>query len=107
MACLCNEEKPGNHGYNLRYWQFKSDNDYVRTGFFSNGSYRSWVAPIEFTLATRVDLYGYKAFKVNPSVLDNIFVARADSTVDTDQFLNNINIRCYKVSNLDRDGLPF
>lgn len=101
------DEKPVNYGYNLRYWQFKSDNDYVRTGFFSNGSYRSWVAPIEFTLATRVDLYGYKAFKVNPSVLDNIFVARADSTVDSDQFLNNINIRCYKVSNLDRDGLPF
>lgn len=100
-------EKPVNYGYNLRYWQFKSDNDYVRTGFFSNGSYRSWVAPIEFTLATRVDLYGYKAFKINPSVLDNIFVARADSTVDTDQFLNNINIRCYKVSNLDRNGLPF
>ncbi|GGB86840.1 major capsid protein [Glycocaulis alkaliphilus] len=100
-------EKPVNYGYNLRYWQFKSDNDYVRTGFFSNGSYRSWVAPIEFTLATRVDLYGYKSFKVNPSVLDNIFVAQADSTVDTDQFLNNINIRCYKVSNLDRDGLPF
>ncbi|GGB86888.1 major capsid protein [Glycocaulis alkaliphilus] len=100
-------EKPVNYGYNLRYWQFKSDNDYVRTGFFSNGSYRSWVAPIEFTLATRVDLYGYKSFKVNPSVLNNIFVAQADSTVDTDQFLNNINIRCYKVSNLDRDGLPF
>lgn len=100
-------EKPINYGYNLRYWQFKSDNDYVRTGFFSNGSYRSWVAPIEFTLATRVDLYGYKAFKVNPSVLNNIFVAQADSTVDTDQFLNNINIRCYKVSNLDRNGLPF
>lgn len=101
------DEKPVNYGYNLRYWQFKSDNDYVRTGFFSNGSYRSWVAPIEFTLSTRVDLYGYKAFKVNPSVLDNIFVAQADSTVDTDQFLNNINIRCYKVSNLDRNGLPF
>lgn len=101
------DEKPVNYGYNIRYWQFKSDNDYVRTGFFSNGSYRSWVAPIEFSLYTRVDVYGYKAFKVNPTVLNNIFVSAADSTVDTDQFLNNINIRCYKVSNLDRNGLPF
>lgn len=49
----------------------------------------------------------YSFFKVNPSVLDNIFGVEANSTTDTDQFLCTSFFDCKVVRNLDVDGLPY
>ena len=37
----------GSLGYNLRYWQWKSNIDTVHAGFRAAASYRSWVAPLD------------------------------------------------------------
>ena len=46
-------------------------------------------------------------FKVNPNTLDNIFVVKADSTWETDQFLVNSYVGCKVVRPLSRDGVPY
>ena len=49
----------------------------------------------------------YMLFKVNPHILDSIFVGNADSTYDSDTFLINSYHDIKVVRNLDRDGLPY
>ena len=46
-------------------------------------------------------------FKVNPSVVDNLFAVQADSTVDTDEFLVSSFFDIKAVRNLDVNGLPY
>lgn len=49
----------------------------------------------------------YVYLKVNPHLLDPLFVANADSTNDTDQFLCSSFFDIKAVRNLDVDGLPY
>lgn len=49
----------------------------------------------------------YTAFKVNPNCTDPIFVAQADSTIITDNFLCSTYFDVKAVRNLDTDGLPY
>lgn len=125
MAQIFNSPKASivnlfNAGYNPRYFNWKTKLDVINGAFTT--TLKSWVSPVTESLLsgwfgfgykdgdadpnTRVVL-NYKFFKVNPSVLDPIFGANADSTWDTDQLLINSYIGCYVARNLSRDGVPY
>ena len=101
----------GSLGYNLRYWQWKSNIDTVHTGFRTGAAYQSWVAPLDgWQVLTSAGAWSYQSMKVRPQQLNSIFVPQVDATncsVAFDQLLCNVNFQVYAVQNLDRDGLPY
>lgn len=104
-------------GYAPRYYDYKTDVDEIHGSARNRNS--AWVAPFDDvylkTLLFQGNLNGspkpidWQFFKVNPAILDSIFVAsaRADSTTESDQLLTNcmFDVKC--VRNLDYDGLPY
>lgn len=101
----------GSLGYNLRYWQWKSNIDTVHTGFRAGAAYQSWVAPLDgWQVLTSSGSWSYQSMKVRPQQLNSIFVPQIDATncsVAFDQLLCNVNFQVYAVQNLDRNGLPY
>lgn len=101
----------GSLGYNLRYWQWKSNIDTVHAGFRAGAAYQSWVAPLDgWQVLTSSGAWSYQSMKVRPQQLNPIFVPQVDSTncsVAFDQLLCNVNFQVYAVQNLDRNGLPY
>lgn len=101
----------GSLGYNLRYWQWKSNIDTVHAGFRANAAYQSWVAPLDgWQVLTSAGAWSYQSMKVRPQQLNSIFVPQIDATncsVAFDQLLCNVNFQVYAVQNLDRNGLPY
>lgn len=100
----------GSLGYNLRYWQWKSNIDTVHAGFRTGAAYQSWVAPLDgWQVLTSAGAWSYQSMKVRPQQLNSIFVPQIDAancSVAFDQLLCNVNFQVYAVQNLDRDGLP-
>lgn len=98
-------------GYNLRYWQWKSNIDTVHAGFRAGAAYQSWVAPLDgWQVLTSAGAWSYQSMKVRPQQLNSIFVPQVDATncsVAFDQLLCNVNFQVYAVQNLDRNGLPY
>jgi hypothetical protein len=98
-------------GYNLRYWQWKSNIDTVHAGFRAGAAYQSWVAPLDgWQVLTSAGSWSYQSMKVRPQQLNSIFVPQVDATncsVAFDQLLCNVNFQVYAVQNLDRNGLPY
>jgi hypothetical protein len=98
-------------GYNLRYWQWKSNIDTVHAGFRAGAAYQSWAAPLDgWQVLTSSGAWSYQSMKVRPQQLNSIFVPQVDSdncSVAFDQLLCNVNFQVYAVQNLDRNGLPF
>lgn len=98
-------------GYNLRYWQWKSNIDTVHAGFRANAAYQSWAAPLDgWQVLTSSGTWSYQSMKVRPQQLNSIFVPQVDSvncSVAFDQLLCNVNFQVYAVQNLDRNGLPY
>lgn len=98
-------------GYNLRYWQWKSNIDTVHAGFRSGLAYQSWSAPIDgWDVLTSSGSWSYQSMKVRPQQLNSIFepqVSGRNSSVAYDQLLCNVNFQVYAVQNLDRNGLPY
>lgn len=98
-------------GYNLRYWQWKSNIDTVHAGFRSGLAYQSWSAPIDgWDVLTSSGSWSYQSMKVRPQQLNSIFepqVSGKNSSVAFDQLLCNVNFQVYAVQNLDRNGLPY
>lgn len=98
-------------GYNLRYWQWKSNIDTVHAGFRSGMAYQSWCAPIDgWSVLTSAGSWSYKSMKVRPQQLNSIFepqVSGQNCSVAYDQLLCNVNFQVYAVQNLDRNGLPY
>lgn len=98
-------------GYNLRYWQWKSNIDTVHAGFRANAAYQSWAAPLDgWQVLTSSGTWSYQSMKVRPQQLNSIFVPQVDATncsVAFDQLLCNVNFQVYAVQNLDRNGLPY
>lgn len=105
-------------GYVPRYAEYKTSIDQV-VGAFSS-TLRFWSAPVDDTyihnyMQSLAKFYGtnsypaatYMLFKVNPHILDSIFVGNADSSFDSDTFLINSYHDIKVVRNLDRDGLPY
>lgn len=101
----------GSLGYNLRYWQWKSNIDTVHAGFRAGAAYQSWAAPLDgWQVLTSGGAWSYQSMKVRPQQLNSIFVPQVDETncsVAFDQLLCNVNFQVYAVQNLDRSGLPF
>lgn len=101
----------GSLGYNLRYWQWKSNIDTVHAGFRSGLAYQSWAAPIDgWSILTSSGSWAYKSMKVRPQQLNSIFepqVSGQNCSVAYDQLLCNVNFQVYAVQNLDRNGLPY
>nr|QJB20285.1 MAG: major capsid protein [Microvirus sp.] len=101
----------GSIGYNLRYWQWKSNIDTVHAGFRAGAAYQSWVAPLDgWQVLTSSGSWSYQSMKVRPQQLNSIFVPQIDSancSVAFDQLLCNVNFQVYAVQNLDRTGLPY
>ena len=113
---MCNSKNmsgspTSNIGYNLRYWQWKSDIDRVNGAFRPSLAYQAWAAPLGGeNLLTRTGLWNYKSMKVFPWQLNSIFmpqVTTATYSVAQDQLLCNVNFQVYAVQNLDRNGLPY
>lgn len=100
-------------GYLPRYYSWKTSYDYVLGAFTTTE--KEWVAPITpsiwknllSTFSTGSSSMTYNFFKVNPSVLDSIFQANADSKWDTDPFLINCSFDVKVVRNLDYSGMPY
>lgn len=101
----------GSLGYNLRYWQWKSNIDTVHAGFRAGAAYQSWSAPLDgWHVLTSSGAWSYQSMKVRPQQLNSIFVPQVDATncsVAFDQLLCNVNFQVYAVQNLDRNGLPY
>ena len=98
-------------GYNLRYWQWKSNIDTVHAGFRKGTAYQAWAAPLNgFQVLTASGAWSYQSMKVRPQQLNSIFVPQVDAancSVAFDQLLCNVNFQVYAVQNLDRNGLPY
>ena len=105
-------------GYVPRFIDLKTDYDEVYGAFRS--TLKSWVAPLDPDYLSKwvsatilpgesVPSYSlnYGFFKVNPSVLDSIFNVKADSSMDTDQFLSSLYLDVKAVRNFDYDGMPY
>lgn len=105
-------------GYTPRFIDLKTDYDEVYGAFRS--TLKSWVAPLDPEYLSKwvsstilpgesAPTYSlnYGFFKVNPSVLDSIFRLKADSTMDTDQFLSSLYLDVKAVRNFDYDGMPY
>lgn len=101
----------GSLGYNLRYWQWKSNIDTVHAAFRSGMTYQSWSAPIDgWDVLTSSGSWSYQSMKVRPQQLNSIFepqVSGQNCSVAYDQLLCNVNFQVYAVQNLDRNGLPY
>ena len=101
----------GSLGYNLRYWQWKSNIDTVHAAFRSGMAYQSWSAPIDgWDVLTSKGTWSYQSMKVRPQQLNSIFepqVSGSNCSVAFDQLLCNVNFQVYAVQNLDRNGLPY
>lgn len=102
-------------GWVPRYADYKTSFDEVHGAF--NDSLQYWVARLtpdylkSYFTAVKAK-YGsnqitYEFFKVNPSILDNLFGVNADGSVNTDQFLVNSFFDTKVVRNLDYNGLPY
>lgn len=105
-------------GYVPRFIDLKTDYDEVYGAFRS--TLKSWVAPLDPDYLSKwvsstilpgesAPTYSlnYGFFKVNPSVLDSIFKVKADSSMDTDQFLSSLYLDVKAVRNFDYDGMPY
>lgn len=101
----------GNLGYNLRYWQWKSNIDRTCGGFMRDALYKSWAAPLNgYDVLSSSGTITYRSFKVRPQQLNTIFqpqVSGSNCSVAYDQLLCNVNFQVYAVQNLDRNGLPY
>lgn len=98
-------------GYNLRYWQWKSNIDTVHAAFRSGMAFQSWAAPIDgWDVLTSSGAWSYQSMKVRPQQMNSIFepqVSGQNCSVAYDQLLCNVNFQVYAVQNLDRNGLPY
>lgn len=98
-------------GYNLRYWQWKSNIDTVHAGFRKGAAYQAWAAPLNgYQVLTGSGTWSYQSMKIRPQQLNSIFVPQVDAancSVAFDQLLCNVNFQVYAAQNLDRNGLPY
>lgn len=93
-------------GYVPRYAEYKTDLDLYKGSFATTNV--NWVLPHTLAATSQVQTpLTYRAYKVQPDICDNMFVAKADNTVESDQLLNTIYFDVKAVRNLSRDGMPY
>ncbi len=101
-------------GYVPRYYDYKTAIDKIH-GAFIDGGLDAWVAPFSDDYIRKfVDSWTdqhsivfYPFFKVNPAVLEPIFMAVTDGQTSSDQLLVNSYFDIKAVRNLDVNGLPY
>lgn len=105
-------------GYAPQYYNWKTCIDKSMGEF--RRSLKTWLIPfddqqlvaadsVDFPNNPNVEADSVKAgfFKVSPSVLDNLFAVKADSDLNTDQFLCSTSFKVNVVRSLDPNGLPY
>lgn len=111
-------------GFAPRYWQYKTDVDEICGAFRT--TLLDWVAPFdESYLKNSLTLISdsnykldYRFFKINASILDDIFginahIKYSDSEtiglreIDNDQLLVALDFQVYTNRNMDFNGLPY
>ena len=100
-------------GYVPRYIAYKTSVDWYSGAFET--TLNQWLAPLTHEIQTSKLAFGSNSkyavswawFKVDPAVLNSIFVTAVDSTWDTDQFLVNAFFDVKVVQNLDYNGMPY
>lgn len=105
-------------GYAPRYIDWKTAVD-RSVGAFTK-TLRTWCLPMGDKELTAANSFNFPSnpnvepdsiaagfFKVNPSLVDSLFAVKADSSVDTDEFLCSSFFDIKVVRNLDRNGLPY
>lgn len=106
-------------GFVPRYINWKTDFDKSFGAF--RGSLDSWVLPysdsdfytsnawddIENPNVPKSDSVGFSFFKVNPSIMDKIFLVASDDDYDTDQFWITSMFDVKVTRKLDYNGLPY
>lgn len=99
-------------GYVPRYAEIKTGVDRVFGAFTT--TLKDWVATLSpeylatnFASMVSSGKMDYRFFKVNPSILDNIFAVKATTAVDTDQFYVNFFAGVKVVRSFDYDGMPY
>ena len=100
-------------GYVPRYIAYKTSVDWYSGAFET--TLNQWLAPLTHEIQTSKLAFGSDStyavswawFKVDPAVLNSIFVTAVDSTWDTDQFLVNAFFDVKVVQNLDYNGMPY
>ena len=109
-------------GFAPQYYDYKMQYDEVK-GAFAYGGLGAWVAPFKQEylnqyLTSVQQAFGtynveYHFFKINPNVMNPIFVDQLDpdiiasSELSSDQLLINCAFDIKSVRNLDRNGLPY
>lgn len=105
-------------GYAPQYYNWKTCLDKSMGEF--RRSLKTWLVPfddqqlvaadsVDFPNNPNVEEDSVKAgfFKVSPSVLDNLFAVKANSDLNTDQFLCSTSFKVNVVRSLDPNGLPY
>lgn len=122
LKSIVSDKIPDLVGYAPRYIDYKTDID-TSVGAFKD-SLKNWV--ISYDDQSLVNQFGitvsgdqspapnpansawnYTLFKVNPNCLNPLFAVKADSYLNTDQFLCSSFFDVKVVRNLDTDGLPY
>lgn len=100
-------------GYVPRYIAYKTSVDWYSGAFET--TLNQWIAPLTHEIQLSKLAFGssptyavsWAWFKIDPAVLNSIFVTAVDSTWDTDQFLVNAFFDVKVVQNLDYNGMPY
>ena len=93
-------------GYVPRYAEYKTDLDMYKGSFATTNV--NWILPHTLTTVSQTQApLTYRAFKVPPTICDNMFIAKVDNTTASDQLLNTIYFDVKAVRNLSRDGMPY
>ena len=114
-AFLLNADPTVLMGYAPRYFEFKTNFDLVNGVFTTTRP--DWVAQFtEQQIKNTLDVTPGKPstlrvnanfFKVDPRLLDDIFGAEANASVDSDTFYVGADFDIKVVRNLDFDGMPY
>lgn len=96
-------------GWLPRYIDFKASVDLVRGEFLQ--TLKSWVAPVSRDIIKNTyfnpQASSWRAFKVNPSVLNPIFGMNVADGTESDQFYVNAYFNVKVQRNLDYSGMPY
>jgi hypothetical protein len=102
-------------GYVPRYIAYKTSVDWYSGAFET--TLNQWLSPLTHSIQVSKIEFGSSSspvvspswawFKIDPAVLNSIFVTAVDSTWDTDQFLVNAFFDVKIVQNLDYNGMPY
>ena len=110
-------------GYNVRYYDYKSNYDVVLGDLSANNHvdnddfFKTCGTRSNYTIQLNDSNFGamvlnnftpsYEVFKCSPSLLDHVVFDQASSSWSTDPFISCLDVNCNVVRNLDRKGMPY